>query len=389
MTTMGNNVLAQEDWEGASNWLHNDRPVNSSYIFDYEYGEPDGLRPKEYIDLAVTQLFYTSNMYHDLLYRLGFDEVSGNFQMDNFGRGGLGGDAVICQAQDGSGTDNANFMTPPDGSQPRMRMYVWDTATPFRDGDLEAGIVIHEYSHGLSTRLTGGPANSGCLGYGEAGGMGEGWGDAFATLIRQVAEYGKHEEEYGMGSWAANRKSGIRNFVYSANMTSNPSTFKTLDKPGYWGVHAIGEVWAEMLFVVVERLIEKHGFSKTLFPPLVPSKDNDYYWPQQYDSKGRPLPLVPRHGNSLLAHLLVQGMKLQPCRPTFANARDAILQADVVLTGGNNTCDIWQGFAERGLGVEAKTLGQLPWGGGVRSEDYNVPKVCMGKPAPKPKKPKH
>jgi extracellular elastinolytic metalloproteinase len=92
-------------------------------------------------------------MYHDLLYRLGFDEVSGNFQMDNFGRGGLGGDGVICQAQDGSGTDNASkfwavwrkilgfqadsiagrwcsdFMTPPDGKQPRMRMYVWDTAT--------------------------------------------------------------------------------------------------------------------------------------------------------------------------------------------------------------------------------------------------------------------
>ncbi|KIJ18013.1 hypothetical protein PAXINDRAFT_9099 [Paxillus involutus ATCC 200175] len=26
--------------------------------------------------------------------------------------------------------------------------------------------------------------------------------------------------------------------------TVNPSTYKTLDKPGYWGVHAIGEVWA-------------------------------------------------------------------------------------------------------------------------------------------------
>jgi hypothetical protein len=61
-----------------------------------------------------------------------------------------------------------------------------------------------------------------------------GWGDAFATLIRQTTEYGTHEEEYGMGAWAANRKSGIRNYVYSANMTSNPSTFKTLDKPGYW-----------------------------------------------------------------------------------------------------------------------------------------------------------
>ncbi|KAG1717917.1 hypothetical protein EDD22DRAFT_964290 [Suillus occidentalis] len=41
---------------------------------------------------------------------------------------------------------------------------------------MEAGIVIHELAHGLSTRLTGGPKNSGCLGWGEAGGMGEGWG---------------------------------------------------------------------------------------------------------------------------------------------------------------------------------------------------------------------
>jgi hypothetical protein len=55
-------------------------------------------------------------------------------------------------------------------------MYLWNTANPYRDGDMEAGIVIHELSHGLSTRLTGGPKNSGCLGWGEAGGMGEGWG---------------------------------------------------------------------------------------------------------------------------------------------------------------------------------------------------------------------
>lgn len=54
-----------------------------------------------------------------------------------------------------------------------MRMYVWDITTPKRDGDLEAGIIIHEYSHGISTRLTGGPSNSGCLGWGESGGMGE------------------------------------------------------------------------------------------------------------------------------------------------------------------------------------------------------------------------
>lgn len=141
----------------------------------------------------------------------GFDEVSGNFQQYNFGRGGKENDAVIANAQDGSGYNNANFMTPPDGQNGRCRMYLWNTANPYRDGDLEAGIVIHELAHGLSTRLTGGPANSGCLGWGESGGMGEGWGDFLATTIRSNRNY----SDYAMGAWAANTDKGIRNYIYS------------------------------------------------------------------------------------------------------------------------------------------------------------------------------
>ena len=137
--------------------------------------------------------------------------MSGNFQQHNFGRGGAENDGVIANAQDGSGYNNANFMTPPDGQNGRMRMYLWNTAIPYRDGDLEAGIVIHELSHGLSTRLTGGPANSGCLGWGESGGLGEGWGDFLATTIRSNSKY----SDYPMGAWAANRPNGIRNFPYS------------------------------------------------------------------------------------------------------------------------------------------------------------------------------
>ncbi|KAJ9111713.1 hypothetical protein QFC19_001073 [Naganishia cerealis] len=326
-TTGGNNVFAHEDWEGQSNWLHNWRPLNSSMMFDYEYGEYDGLRPKEYIDMAVTQLFYTTNMYHDLLYRLGFDEVSGNFQMDNFGKGGRGGDAVIANAQDAydSASNNANFMTPPDGQQGRMRMYIWNTHTPYRDGDVEAGIVIHELTHGTSTRLTGGPLNSGCLGFGEAGGMGEGWGDFFATVIRQVTEHANYDKDhskevYSMGAWAANTPKGIRNYRYSTNDTVNPSTYKTLDRPGYWGVHAIGEVWAEFLFVMEELLIMEHGFSKTLFPPVDPTKPNDYYRGSNATAatfaNGKPKPRIPKHGNTLALQLVVDGMKLQPCRPS-------------------------------------------------------------------------
>lgn len=95
-TTAGNNVIAQEDWEGKSNYMLNYRPVNESMTFVYDYGEPEGLGPKEYVDMVITQLFYTSNVYHDLLHRLGFDEVSGNFQVSNHGLGGKGGDPLIA-----------------------------------------------------------------------------------------------------------------------------------------------------------------------------------------------------------------------------------------------------------------------------------------------------
>lgn len=76
-------------------------------------------------DVAVANLFYFNNVVHDALYRAGFEEQAGNFQVNNFGKGGLGNDPVNAEAQDGSGTDNANFSTPSDGSSPRMQMYLW------------------------------------------------------------------------------------------------------------------------------------------------------------------------------------------------------------------------------------------------------------------------
>jgi len=373
-TTWGNNVFAHENWEGRNNWVSNYRPDGGEGLdFTFKYGAKEGMEkdPKEYIDLAVTQLFYTSNMVHDLYYRYGFDELSGNFQQDNYGRGGRDSDGVIANAQDGSGYNNANFMTPPDGQNGRCRMYIWNTATPYRDGDLEAGIVIHELTHGLSTRLTGGPSNSGCLGWGESGGMGEGWGDFLATTIRSTKEY----SDFSMGSWASNQANGIRNYVYSTNITVNPSTYKTLDRPGYWGVHAIGEVWAEILWVVSQKMIEKHGYSATLFPPQ-PLQDGtipigDFYRPQ---SMGKPL--VPKHGNTLMVQLVISAMKLQPCRPSFFDARDAIIEADKILTGGENFCDLWAGFSSRGLGKDASLRGGTPWGGGVHTDGFKVPEEC-------------
>ncbi|KAH9021757.1 extracellular elastinolytic metallo proteinase [Lactarius hengduanensis] len=394
-TTVGNNVFAHENWEGKNRWLHNYRPDGGDdLVFNYPYDpevtdESDSLdEAKKYINATVTQLFYMSNLVHDLFYRYGFDEIAGNFQQDNFGRGGLGGDAVIANAQDGSEFNNAEFSTPPDGQNGRCKMYLWNTANPYRDGDLDAGILIHELSHGLSTRLTGGPANSGCLGWGESGGMGEGWSDFLATMIRSKPLY----SDYPIGAWADNQAGGIRNYPYSLSKSVNPSTYKTLDKPQYGEVHATGEVWAEILWVVAQRLITKHGFVDSLFPPL-PLEDGkiplgDFYRVPvpEFTATGVPKPLIPKHGNSLIVQLVLNGMKLQQCRPSFFDARDAIIQADQVLTGGENFCDLWLGFAERGLGVDATVQGRTPWGGGVRTDGFNVPAVCRreGTPAPSP-----
>ena len=90
---------------------------------------------------SQTNLFVWNNWIHDILYEYGFDEVSGNFQENNFDNGGLGVDAVQANAQDGAGYNNANFATPPDGQRPRMRMYLWTTETPLLDGDLDNGTV--------------------------------------------------------------------------------------------------------------------------------------------------------------------------------------------------------------------------------------------------------
>jgi len=377
-TTLGNNVFAQENWEGLNAFVSNYRPdAGQDKNFTFKYSPRDRESPdsrmreaRDHINATVTQLFYTTNMFHDLMYRYGFDEISGNFQQYNFGRGGRENDAVIANAQDGSGFNNANFMTPPDGANGRMRMYLWNTASPYRDGDFEAGIVIHELSHGLSTRLTGGPSDSSCLGWGEAGGMGEGWGDFVATTVRSTRNY----SDYPMGAWAANKDAGIRNYPYSLNDSVNPETYKSVDQ--YFGVHPIGAVWAEMLWHVSNNLIEKHGFTDNLFPPQ-PLEDGtipegDFY---RTSSKPRGAP-VPKHGNSLALQLVVNGMKLQKCRPDFMDARNAIIQADEILTGGENFCEIWKGFAAKGLGSDATVIGKTPWGGGIRTNGFSVPAAC-------------
>ena len=177
----------------------------------FNYAFTDAWRTTADVELAgrarcrprrvITQLFYYTNVMHDWLYGHGFDEASGNFQVDNFGRGGSGSDPVLAEAQDGwdfgcvddKGTpspgddvdirclNNANFGTPADGSSPRMQMYMWAPTRPYRDGDVDGDVIAHEYGHGVSSRLVGG-GNLGYNGGDQRGALGEGWSDVISYL---------------------------------------------------------------------------------------------------------------------------------------------------------------------------------------------------------------
>ncbi len=131
-TTRGNNVRvydASGDTTGPFGANNTNGPqTNQSspgLVFDYAYGGPY-VAADSYMDASQTNLFYMSNVVHDIYYLYGFDEASGNFQEFNFGNGGTQGDSVDADCQDGSGTNNANFATPTDGNNPRMQMYLWD-----------------------------------------------------------------------------------------------------------------------------------------------------------------------------------------------------------------------------------------------------------------------
>ena len=120
--TRGNNVFAQEDIDfDDAGGLRPDGAAGLDFSFLFD----PTLQPGNYIDASVTNLFYWNNILHDVLYQYGFDEPAGNFQSNNYGKGGAGGDPVQADSQDGSGVDNAQFGTPPDGFDPRMEMFRW------------------------------------------------------------------------------------------------------------------------------------------------------------------------------------------------------------------------------------------------------------------------
>ncbi len=346
-TTQGNNVQAYTDTD-ANNTPDTGSSPSGGTSLNFDFPLNLTLAPSGYRPAAVTNLFYITNIVHDIQYQYGFDEAAGNFQVNNYGRGGAGNDSLQAEAQDGSGTNNANFGTPADGQRPRMQMFIWTAPTPDRDGDLDTGIVVHEYGHGISNRQVGG-GNVNCLTNRQQPGEGlsDWWALAYTARAGDTGPMGR-----GLGTYALNQQTtgvGIRTQRYSTDPAVNTWTYASIN--GMAVPHGVGSVWAEGMWKVYWKLVDAHGFSTDL-----------------YNATGDA-------GNQRAMLYVNEGMKNTACNPTFTQVRDGIIQAATDNHGGEDVCRMWQAFAAYGLGTDAVSGGS---GSTTPTNGFSVPASCSG-----------
>ncbi|KAH6974613.1 extracellular elastinolytic metallo proteinase precursor [Ilyonectria sp. MPI-CAGE-AT-0026] len=353
-TTEGNNAVAYTDPKDLPTCpdCHQPQTQNWKHNFEYDY-DVDMTNIKKYRDAAITQAFYTVNKCHDIFYKLGFNEEAGNMQSNNNGKGGVDNDQVNVKVHIGTEINNAYMLTPPDGSSAEMRLFLWNVTTPVRDVAFDRSVLVHEYTHGVSDRLTGGPLSL-CLQSFESFGLGEGWSD-FMSLALGLKPSDKKSTDRVIGAWVLDNPGGLRNYPYSTSTTTNPLLYDSNnDQEDYY---VLGTYWANVLFEIMWDMISKHGRNDDAVPEF------------------RPGTAIPSDGRYLTMKLVMDAMALQPCNPNMIHARDAILDADRILTGGKNLCTLWRAFARRGLGSRAEHDKRLNKDKRVNSED--LPKgVC-------------
>ncbi len=338
VTTLGNNADTYVNW---SNFLVPEgaglvRPVNPlgkfKYAFKNTWNETHGqIFPPSYAedaDSASTNLFYHHNLFHDYFYKLGWTESAGNLQAANFGKGGMDGDPILGLVQAGAasggeptytGRDNAYMLTLPDGIPAWSGMFLWEPIKgafegEYTDGDFDAGIIYHEYSHALSNRYVAGGES---LNSHQAGSMGEAWGDWFA--MHYLVKNGTQKEPVVGAYVTGNADRGIRSWALD-------------DAPLHFGdigfdivgpeVHADGEIWAAILWHVRESLIAELGKER---------------------------------GEAVAEHIVMDAMPISAPDPSMDDMRTAIIAADQDRYGGEHYDLLWKAFSQRGLGASAKS----------------------------------
>ncbi len=339
VTTLGNNANTFANW---SNFLvpadQAVRPVSPLGKFNYPFTNAwqktkGQTTPPSYVNdvnSATTNLFYHHNLFHDYFYNLGWVEGAGNLQATNNGKGGSEGDAIMGMVQAGAisggeptytGRDNAYMLTLPDGLPAWSGMFLWEPIPgafegAYADGDYDAGIIYHEYSHALSTRLVAGGES---LGSHQSGSMGEAWGDWFA--MHYLIKNGLQEKAVVGEYVTANKDRGIRSWA----LEDSPLQYGDIGfDVGGPEVHSDGEIWAAILWEVRGKLLSSLGNIE---------------------------------GEKVVEQLVMDAMPISAPNPSMVDMRDAIITADTERYGGKHYELLWSAFSKRGLGMSASSKG--------------------------------
>ena len=233
------------------------------------------------------------------------------------------------------------------------------------DASFDNGVIAHEYGHGVSRRLTGDGYS--CLFQDKSNEqMGEGWSDFFALMFTNKPTYTSTTPR-GIGSYSLGENTngkGFRLAPYSTDFEVNNYTYGDTNSPSMWinyvdnqrgfAVHQTGFIWATMLWDLHWKYAEKYGYNHDILAD-------------------------PNSGSARVVQTVMDGLKLQPCGPSFVDGRNAIIEADKHLTGGENKCMIWSVFAKRGLGVNASSgeIKDYAFNGvNDQVEDFTIPAEC-------------
>jgi hypothetical protein len=310
---------------------------------------------------SVTNLFVAHNRMHDYAYYLGFTEANYNLQAENAGRGGLGGDPEVGNAQAGAltggapsylGRDNANQITLQDGTPGITNQYLFQPIAgafyaPCTDGGLDMGIVGHEYTHAISNRMVAGPDEG--LTSEQGGAMGESWGDLVAGEYMFSHGYPNGGNPWAVGVYATGNTSvAIRDYAIDANPL-NYSDYG-FDSTGD-EVHADGEIWNGTMWSVRQALVTKHQGAypygdRRLQLECAQGTGTTIRAP-------RDASLCP--GNRRWVQLMFDSFLLQQGATSMLDARDAMLAADRMRFSGEDERVMWRAFAQRGMGRGAAT----------------------------------
>jgi len=216
-------------------------------------------------------MFYIGNMLHDIFYNLGFDEKKGNYQENNFEKGGKGNDSLIIYSnfeecteeekrKDEHCTNGVPFTSTTIDGVPGIimlpKLYNFGENRFVSSGTINH-VMMHEYTHAVNARMNGGP-NYDCglvKSSTDTAALYEGWADFFSAAI----QFNKKKNVDRNTTVILDNIHNTDNVITCDNdlKYSSLKHIRDSDDNYYYG----GSVWKTMLYEAFYNIVENYSYT--------------------------------------------------------------------------------------------------------------------------------